>query len=235
MPGPELIILATAAIKGAVAQVPEKFAAQTGDRANFAFGTAGFVAGKLTSGTAFDLVVLPPPRMKEMAEKGLVVASSIKLLGAVPLGAAVQKGQPHPAIASMDELRATLLAAPSIGMADPAAGATSGVFMMNRLRELGMLDALQSKLHLYPEGQVAMEAAARGEVALGLGLVSEILPVPGAEMIGRLPQDIQLQSAYSLAVGGHTTQPEAAARLHAFMTSAETRAAFAAQGFNTGS
>jgi molybdate transport system substrate-binding protein len=231
----QLVVIATAAVKGAMAHVPERFAAASGDQVSFSFGTAGFVSGKVTSGTPFDLVVLPPPRMAEMAEKGLVVGSSVQLLGAVQLGAGVKAGAPRPAIDSMEAFRATLLAAPSLGMADPAAGATSGIFLMRRLQELGLLDAIKAKLHVYPEGQLAMEAVSRGEVALGLGLVSEILPVPGAVMIGKLPEAVQLRSAYSVAIASHAASPEAAARLRAFLLGPQTKAAFAAQGFDTGS
>jgi molybdate transport system substrate-binding protein len=229
----DLVVLSAAAMKTAVSALPDSFAAATGDRVSFIFGTAGFIRDKATSGEAFDVVIVPPAPMADLAKRGLVVDGSMQKLGLVRLGAAVRAGAPHPDISTEASFRAALLSADSIGMADPATGATSGIYLAKLMEQLGVMEAVRPKLKFYPEGQVAMEAAARGEVAFGLGQVSEILPVPGTDLIGTIPESLQLKTIYAagLAAGGHNK--EAAARLMRYLSGPQAVASYKAQGFET--
>lgn len=230
----DLVVLSAAAMKAAVSALPDSFAAETGDRVSFVFGTAGFIRDKAMSGEAFDVVIVPPAPLGDLVKRGLVVDGSMQKLGLVRLGAAVRAGTARPDIMTEASFRATLLAASSIGMADPATGATSGIYLSKLLEQLGVMDAVRPKLKLYPEGQVAMEAAARGEVAFGLGQVSEILPVAGIDLVGTLPEALQLKTVYAagLAAGGQNN--EAALRLMRYLSGPKAVASYKAQGFETG-
>eukprot|EP01037_Dinobryon_pediforme_P001866 gene1865-1895_t len=229
----DLVVLSAAAMKGAVASMPDGFTAETGDHVRFVFGTAGFIRDKAVGGEAFDVVIVPPAPMADLMSRGLVTEGSMLKLGLVKLGAAVRSGAPHPDISTEASFRAALLAAASIGMADPATGATSGIYLAKLLERLGVLEAVKPKLTFYPEGQVAMEAAARGEIALGLGQVSEILPVTGAAFIGTLPEPLQLQTVYAAGLAQQGRNREAAVRLMKYMSGPQARAAFRSQGFET--
>ena len=126
-----------------------------------------------------------------------------------------------------------MLAASSIGMADPATGATSGIYLAKLLEQLGVMDAVRPKLKFYPEGQVAMEAAARGEVAFGLGQVSEILPVVGTDLVGTLPEALQLKTVYAAGLAAGGRNKEAASRLMRYLSGPKAVASYKAQGFET--
>jgi len=208
----ELVVLSAAAVKTVLSEVPQKFEAATGTKIRFVFGTAGVVRDAAIAGP-FDLVVIPPAPLADLVSRGLVAADSRHNLGVVRLGAAVRTGAPLPKIATVDEFKASLLAAPSIGMADPATGATSGIYLAKLMQQLGIADVVTPKLKLYPEGQTAMEAGARGEVALGLGQISEITPVAGMTLVGPIPDSLQLRTIYAAGLSSKPANPARAAAL----------------------
>ena len=227
----DLVVYSAAAMKAAMGPVPAEFAAATGDYVRFVFGTAGFVRDKVAGGEAVDLVIAPPAPLKELAGQGLVAAESIKGLGETKLGVAVRHGTPHPALATEADLSTTLLAAPSIGMPDPATGATTGVYLAKMFDKMGLTEALKPKLRLYPDGLQAMEAGAKGEIALGLGQLSEILPVDGVDVAGTIPDSLQLRTTYAVGIASHSGNAAAARRLYDFLTAPSRHAGMEKYGF----
>jgi molybdate transport system substrate-binding protein len=123
--GADLVVLSAAATKTAVAGVPALVEATSGDHVRFVFGTAGAIRDLATAGDPFDVIIAPPPVLADLIANGLVVAGSRKPLGIVRLGAAFSKPGPRPAIDTPEALKSALLEARSVGMADPAKGATS--------------------------------------------------------------------------------------------------------------
>lgn len=229
----ELVVLSAAALKGAFADAAQQYHAATGDTVRFVYGTAGGIRDKATAGEPADVVIVPPPPLDALGKSGLVEIATRRDIGAVLLGAGVRTGADTKAFTDEASFKAALLAAPAIGMADPATGATSGIFLAKLLDRLGVTDAVKPKLHLYPEGQVAMEAVARGEAALGLGQVSEIVPVQGVTLLAKLPQSLQLRTIYAGAVATHAHDAAKAAKLLAFLSGPELSAALAHNGFET--
>lgn len=230
----DLVVLSAAAMKTAVSALPAGFEAATGDHVTFVFGTAGFIKQKAMAGDTFDVVIVPPAPLADLVKRGLVVDGSMRQLGLIKLGAAVRSGTPHPDISTEASFKAALLAAPSIGMADPATGATSGIYLVKLLAELGVMETVGPRLKLYPEGQLAMEAAARGEVAFGLGQISEILPVAGTDLVAQIPEALQLRTIYAAGLASSARNPKAASRLLSYLASPEAEHAYQTQGFETG-
>jgi molybdate transport system substrate-binding protein len=97
---------------------------------------------------------------------------------------------------------------------------------------MGLADALKGRLHLYPDGTAAMEALARGEVAVAAGQISEIKPVAGTDLVGPLPDALQLRTVYAAGVSTHAARPEAARATIAFLRSVRMAPAFLAAGFD---
>ena len=227
----DLVVLSAAAMKTAVLALSDGFTAATGDHVRFTFGTAGFIRDKAAAGEAFDVVIVPPAPLADLVRRGLVIDGSLRNLALVRLGAAVRSGAPHPAIDTPDAFKAAIRAATSVGLADPATGATSGIYLVKMLEQLGLLDEVRPKLKLYPEGQTAMEAAARGEIGFGLGQISEIMPVSGVELLGPIPESLRLKTIYAAGLAKHSATPEHAARLLDYLQGKQALASFKAQGF----
>ena len=60
----------------------------------------------------------------------------------------------------------------------------------------------------------AGEAAASGEVEIGMTQISEILPYPGAELAGPLPPDIQSYTYFSAAASPTSKEADEIGRAH---------------------
>ena len=224
------------AVSAAAVRAPLEIAAASsestiGERLLSTYGTAGFVADRVAGSSDVDLVVLPPARLDDLARRGFVVAGGVPL-GSVRLGLAVRTGTPWPSVATEADFRAALLAAPSIGLADPVSGATTGLFFAKRLAELCLAETLKPRIRLFSDGTAAMEALARGEVAVAAGQISEIRPVAGVDLVGPLPEALQLRTVYAASVASRSTRPEAARAMIAFLRSSRMASAFSAAGFD---
>jgi molybdate transport system substrate-binding protein len=82
-------------------------------------------------------------------------------------------------------LKRTLLDAKSIGYNGVDASRAGSEAM---LRKLEIADAFRPKVKLL--GVSAPLPVAKGEVEIGLGPASEILPIEGAQLAGRFPADL---------------------------------------------
>jgi molybdate transport system substrate-binding protein len=228
----DLIVLSAAAAKNALQDASKQFSRLSGDEIVFSFGTAGQMSAKAMSGSPFDIVIVPPTALSDLTKKGAVAEGSREDLGVVRVAAAVRTGAPVPDISTAEKLKAALLNASSIGMADPASGATSGIYLMKLMETLGIRDAIHSKLRLFPDGQAATEAVKKGEVALSLGQKSEITPVGGVSLISDLPQALQLNTVYSAGLSADSAKKRPAQALFKFLVGADAKASFLANGFD---
>ena len=78
----------------------------------------------------------------------------------------------------------------------------SGVYIAGVLERLGIADAVQSKLTL-PETDVVSDMVGKGEIELGIVVVTQILTTPGVALAGPLPPEIQ---SYITFTGGISTK-----------------------------
>jgi molybdate transport system substrate-binding protein len=78
------------------------------------------------------------------------------------------------------------------------------------------------------------EFVARGEAELGVQLISEIVSVPGAELLGPLPGDLQAMTAILAGVLKTAPEPDAARALLRFLISPAAAPAIKAAGMEPG-
>ena len=71
---------------------------------------------------------------------------------------------------------------------------------------------------------------ARAEAELGIQLISEIVSVPGAQLLGPLPAELQVMTVISAGIVRTTSEPEAARALFKFLTSPAAAAVIKATG-----
>ncbi len=228
----DVIIVSAAAVKAPLDAAKTLAPAATGNAIQSSFGTAGVVRDKITKGEPADIVVLPPARLDELVQQGLVTPEGRASLGVVRLGIAVRSGGAKPAIATEADIRTALTAAPSIGLADPASGATTGIYFAKLLKQMGLDETLKARIKLFSDGTAAMEALARGEVAIAAGQISEIKPVQGVDLVGPLPDTLQLRTTYAAGIVKLSHDADAARAMIGFLTSAKMAPAFAAAGFD---
>jgi molybdate transport system substrate-binding protein len=225
----EVKILTAGAMKAVVLELVPQFEKETGHKAVVDNDTAGGLAKRVEGGEAFDLAVITPGVIGDLANKGKVVGDSRVNVARVGVGVVVKEGAPSPDISSLDAFKRTLIAAKSVAYIDPASGGSSGIYLTGLFDKLGIAADIKPKAKLKQGGYVA-ELIANGEAELGLHQISEILPVKGVKLVGPLPAEIQNYTTYAVAVGTEAKQPDAARALIKLLTGPAAESVLKARG-----
>lgn len=203
----EVLVLTTGAFKAVATAMAEPFGAET-QPVRITNDTAGGVVRMVRNGTPFDVVVLTAPALATIAAEGRVVEGTQTTLARVGIGVAVRAGAARPDIGTTQAFRTALLAARNVALIDPAAGGTSGIYLMQLFDRMGISAEMRAKAVLVPGGYAA-DRVADGTAEMALQQVSE-LGVPGVQFAGPLPDEVQSYTVYSGAVGSAAREPEAA-------------------------
>lgn len=176
-----------------------------------AFGAVGAMRDKLLAGEPCDVLILTQALIDELTRQGHVVPGTPAPLGVVKTGVAVKSGDAQPDVSSADALRSALRSASAIYFPDPQK-ATAGIHFFKVLKSLGLDEELRARLRTFPNGATAMgEMAKSGERgAIGCTQVTEILAVPGVELVALLPKQFELATVYTAAVCTKAQAPQEA-------------------------
>src|SRR5205085_6938028 len=107
-------------------------------------------------------------------------------------GVEVRAGAPKPKIATVDEFKQALLNAKSIAYLSFA-----GVPQL--IERIGLTEALKTK-SIVPDADIVSELVAKGEVELGIIVITQILTTPGVELVGPLPPELRISSSFAGAI-----------------------------------
>jgi molybdate transport system substrate-binding protein len=201
------------------ALVPE-FERQTGNKVLTAYGpsmgtTANAIPVRLERGEPADVLILVGYALGDLIKQGKVVADSRVDLVKSPIGVCVKSGAPKPDISSADSLKRALLAAKSVAYSDSA----SGVYVSTEMfAKLGIDEEMKDKARKIPATPVA-EIVARGDAEIGLQQISEMLPVPGVDIVGPLPAELQKITIFSAGIASVSKEPDAGKALIKFLAS----------------
>ena len=210
--GAEIKVLTAGAFKQVLLALLPDFERTSGHKVTVENDTVGALTKRIAGGEAFDLAVLTPKAVDDLAKEGKFAAGSRANLARVGIGVVVKDGTPKPDISSLAAFKQALLAAKSVAYIDPAAGGSSGIYVAALLDKLGIAAEVKPKAKLIPGGAVA-EHVAKGEAELGIHQISEILPVKGITLVGPLPAEIQNYTVYAAGVGAHAKESDAAKAL----------------------
>jgi molybdate transport system substrate-binding protein len=180
---------------------------------------------RIAAGEAVDVAILTEPRIKTLEGDGKIARESVALIGRAAIEVAVKKGMPHPDISSVAGFRRSLLVARSVAYTDPASGGTSGIHR-KIFERLGIAGDLKGKLRPISGRAGAPplvgEAVATGEAEIGIQPISELMGIPGIEIIGRLPAELQSPDlVYFAGIPVASAQPAPAKALIDFLAGFE--------------
>ena len=141
------------------------------------------IGALLRRGEPADVVIMNRPGLAELIAQGAIVAGTDLDLAQTLVGLAVRSGGPKPDISTVDAFRQTLLRAKTI-----AVPGSSTSMITDVLSRLGISIEIAVKIPTRGTESVAM--VARGDAELAIQPVSEILHMPGVELVGTHEQHI---------------------------------------------
>jgi molybdate transport system substrate-binding protein len=224
----EIKVLASTAVKTVLEELGPQFEKATGNKVAFAFAPASVLKAKIDQGEAFDVAILTAPLTDSLAGERKIDTTRTTIAHA-GIGVAIHKGSLKPDIGTTEAFKHAMLNAKSVGF---TAGGASGAYLKTLFAKLGIAEELKPKLKLLQGA--AGEAAANGEVEIGLTQISEILPYANAELVGPLPSEIQTYTYFSAGVSAVGKDADVAKAFIKFLAAPAAQAVIKAKGMDPG-
>jgi molybdate transport system substrate-binding protein len=183
-------------------------------------------ARRVQAGEVFDLVVLASKSIDELMDVGRVVPGSRTDLVRSGVSVAVPAGRAAPKLSVENDVREAVLAA---GRVSYSTG-PSGVHLQRLFERWGIADHMRDRVLQAPAGVPVASLVADGRADLGFQQTSELLNVPGIQILGPLPDDIQIITLFSAGLCTGSVEPARARALMAWLASPATVDAKRQQG-----
>src|SRR6476469_9891534 len=193
-------VMCAGAVQGPVTELTPAFMQATGHEVELDYNTVGTLKERFVGGEQPDVIVLSFPAIEALEKEGRFVAGSRTDLGRASCGVAVRDGMMMPNISTVEGFKRMLKFAGSIAANDPAHGGSSGIYLADLLKRMGLYDEVRPKLKLYKTGRDCALALVRGEAEIGITFTSEFIAVPGTRVVGTFPKEIEYVNGYAGAV-----------------------------------
>jgi molybdate transport system substrate-binding protein len=182
----------------------------------------GVEAARLVrAGEVADVVVLASKVMAELEAEGHVITGSILDFARSGIGIAVRAGAERPDISDEQSVKRAVGAAGKVGYST----GPSGDHLLQLCVKWGLGPTVAERLVKAPPGVPVATLVLQGQADLGFQQLSELLHVPGIEIVGPLPPGIQAVTVFSAGLFGASPQPQEARALIAYLTSPEADSA----------
>jgi molybdate transport system substrate-binding protein len=226
----DITVLASNGVKAAVVELIPQFENETGHKLKFTWGASNLLTKQVESGEAFDVVIVTPSLIKGLVQQGKVVDGSAVNLARVGLGVAVKQGAPKPDISTVEAFKSTMLNAKAI--AYTTAG-QSGLHFISVTEKLGIADQVKAKGKTIPGGAAA-EFIVKGEADTAVQLIPELASVPGVEVVGPFPAELQNYIVLTGGVGTNAKDKVGAQALIKYLTTPAAISVIKAKGMEPG-
>ena len=224
----EIRLLSTVGMQPAVPELLAQFERSTGHTVKVTWGLAAVLKQQFADGTPADVLLLTSPLIDDLARQGKVAAGSKVDVARSCVGVAVKAGAPRPDISTPEALKATVLAAKSVGFSREGA---SGVAFARALERLGIAEQVRAK---YKDTQTrAGEMLAAGDIDLAAAQIPELMAVPGVDVVGPLPAELQTVTVFSLGLASPAKSLDASKALIQFLSSPAAAPAYRAKGLGS--
>jgi len=212
-----LKLLSSMATRELLAELVARFQSESG-RAVHADAAGGVdVARRIAGGEPCDVVVLAANAIDKLAADGAVQAGSRVDLVRSGVAIAVRAGAARPPIATAEEVKAAVLAAPSLSYST----GPSGVYLEKLFKHWEILTQIQPRIVVPPPGVPVGALLADGRAALGFQQLSELMNLPGIAVLGPLPDAIQTTTVFAGGICMASTDAAAARALLEFLAAPE--------------
>ena len=219
-----LKLLSTLAVMGAMKELAAQYRDRSGIEIDAEFAPTVALLNRIRDGAAGDVAILTAQGIDDLIQEGPVLPGSRADIALSFVGIAVRAGAPKPNLDTTEAFRAAMLAARCVAYSKIGA---SGIFFAGLLDRMGLADRVNTLV--VPTGFTA-ERLISGEADLAVQQISELLIVPGIEIAGPLPPDIQTVATFSGGILRSAGTPDAAGDFLRFLTSPDAAPVLVASG-----
>jgi len=207
-----LTLLSSMAAREVLAELIRGFTGETGQPVAAEAAGGVEVAKRIQAGDGADVVVLSDSAIDKLIAGGHLRPGRVDLVKS-GVAIAVRSGAPRPDISTEAAVQAAVAAAASLSYST----GPSGVYLEKLFERWGILEALRARVVVPPPGIPVGSLVAGGQAALGFQQLSELLNVPGIQVLGPLPPSIQTITTFSAGISVRCDQPQLATRLLDYM------------------
>jgi molybdate transport system substrate-binding protein len=226
----ELRALVGGAMTSVFAELGPQFERASGHKLDIFYGTTPNLIKEATSGTPFDLGVVPVNVMNDAPARARFVSGPTTDIARVGFGVAVRAGAPKPDIGTTEAFKQAMLKAQSIAFI-PASAA--GAQILKVFDRLGIGEAMKAKTKVQAAPAQIAQAVAKGEAEFGVFLAN-VLIAPGVELAGFFPAELQQDLVFTSAVAADSKQAQAAQAFLDYLRTPEAAATIKAKGMTPG-
>jgi molybdate transport system substrate-binding protein len=213
--------ISSMAMRNVLAELSDAYEQQSGQPVSVVSVGGVDAARRVDDGEAFDFVVLAANVIEQLAAGGRVDVGSRTDLARSAVAIEVAAGATRPDVSSESAIRDAVLRARSIGYST----GPSGAHLVRLFERWGIAHAIAPRIVQASPGFPVGTLVAHGDVELGFQQLSELMHLPGIDVIGLLPPEIQVETVFSAAVCTASNCPAAAKAWLSFLASPETDAA----------
>ena len=221
----EITVWTTRALATVLAEIGGEFARATGHRLIITTDLPPGFLRRARAGESFDLLITGSAPMDEWIRNGSIVANTRTEIARSGIGVEVRAGSRKPDIRTVDSFKRALLNAKSIAFLKVG----SGIHLEDVIARLGISEAIESRT-IRPDADIVSELVAKGDVEIGMVVITQILTTPGVELVGPLPSALQSYVTFVAGISSESKAADGAAQLIQFLLGPRAAAVIASQG-----
>jgi len=179
----EVNVMAGNALAGVLGELGPQFERATGHKLVMQYGLSRTFKPKIEAGEAIDLII----PIDDLAKQGKVAAGTRADIARTGVGVAVRADASKPDINSINAFKRSLLNAKSISWAPRT---DTWEHLAKVFERLGIIEEIRARTKPQQAVDRVAKAVAEGEAELAI-TVTSLLMVPGVELVGKIPAELQ--------------------------------------------
>ncbi len=232
-----LTVFAAASLKNAFDEIGDAFTQETGVEVVFSYAGTSILARQIEQGAPADIFVSAHPVwMDYLDERGLINAETRGIVAGnrlVLIAPQTLMFEAPPDLTSANDLLAVLGEAGRLAVALVDA-VPAGIYTRAAMENLGIWEALESRLAQADNVRAALFLVALGEAPLGIVYASDAVAEPRVAVVAAFDPSLHQTIGYDVAVTGDTEHPQAIAFVR-FLRSPEAQQSLSENGFSLAS
>jgi molybdate transport system substrate-binding protein len=188
--------ISSMATKALLADLTKAYQAQTGVTVHIESVGGVDAAKRVQAGETFDMVLLASDAIERLIASAHVQQGTRSDWVRSPVAVAVQAGATRLDLSNEAALKAAVLASPTLSYST----GPSGVYLEKLFERWGIADQVKARIVVPPPGTPVGALVANGQAALGFQQLSELISLPGIDVLGTLPPDVAFITTFSAGV-----------------------------------